>query len=320
MQEKPDRLMRVIARFTACDRVFAAGVMTMARYCLMDALGCALQAFESADCVQHIGPIVAGTVVPHGARVPGTTLQLDPVKATCDISILIRWFDFNAVWYTGDSPADALGTVLAVSDYVSRRRAARGGQPLLMRTVLADLIKAYEIHGMLVQCKQDRQPRNRAGFDADREDRGSGGGDPHTRRQRAGDRQRAVEFPCRSAAAQSVPRMAAHRAAQVVGGGRRGKPCRAIRVVQRCRRNGLCVGAERCKLGIREDVFQRQALRYYRASVARKERSVFRRLYFITCEIAESAALASITSSNFGSCFMHDAATGVDRAGAHGAG
>ena len=148
-KRKPDRLMSVIARYAARDRVFAGDAMRMARFCLMDALGCAIQALDSAECAQRIGPMVAGTVVPNGARVPGTQFQLDPVKATFDISCLIRWFDFNAVWYTGGSPADTLGTVLAVCDYVSRRDAARGAQPLRMKEVLGCLIKAYEIHGML---------------------------------------------------------------------------------------------------------------------------------------------------------------------------
>lgn len=150
--------MDVIARYAARDVIFARDAMNMARYCLMDALGCALQAFDSAECTLHVGPVVPGTVVPEGARVPGTQFQLDPIKATFDISCLIRWFDFNAVWYTGGSPADTLGTVLAVSDYVSRRNAARGGEPLRMKEVLAYLIKAYEIHGMLSSSNKIDRP------------------------------------------------------------------------------------------------------------------------------------------------------------------
>lgn len=146
---RPDRLLRVIANYVVRDAVYSTASMNMARYCLMDALGCALQAFDSAECTRHIGPVVPGTVVPNGACVPGTRFQLDPVKAAFDISCLIRWFDFNAVWFAGGSPADTLGTVLAIADYVSRRAVARGGQAMRMKEVLGYLIKAYEIHGML---------------------------------------------------------------------------------------------------------------------------------------------------------------------------
>ncbi len=155
---RPDRILSVIARYTAADLRFDREAMTMARYCLMDALGCALQALDSAESTLHVGPVVPGTVVPNGARVPGTGFQLDPVKAAFDISCLIRWFDFNAVWYTGGSPADTLGTVLAVCDYASRRSAAQGLLPLSMKEVLTYLIKAYEIHGMLSSANKIDRP------------------------------------------------------------------------------------------------------------------------------------------------------------------
>ena len=123
---EPDALLRRIADYVVESPVNGGEAMNMARYCLMDALGCGMQAFNAPECMMHIGPIVAGTVVPDGARVPGTQLQLDPVKAAFDITCLIRWFDFNAVWYTGGSPADSLGAVLSASDYVSRRNVSEG--------------------------------------------------------------------------------------------------------------------------------------------------------------------------------------------------
>ena len=44
-----------------------------ARYCLMDTLGCGLLALRFPECTKHLGPMVAGTTVPFGARVPGTS-------------------------------------------------------------------------------------------------------------------------------------------------------------------------------------------------------------------------------------------------------
>jgi len=85
-QVQLDQVLSVIADYVVRSAVYPVAAMKMARYCLMDALGCALQAFASAECTRHLGPVVAGTVVPNGARVPGTRFQLDPAKAAFDIS------------------------------------------------------------------------------------------------------------------------------------------------------------------------------------------------------------------------------------------
>src|SRR5690606_37258863 len=69
-----------------------------ARHCLIDTLGCGLEALEYPACTKLLGPIVPGTVVPHGARVPGTPYQLDPVQAAFNIGAMIRWLDFNDTW------------------------------------------------------------------------------------------------------------------------------------------------------------------------------------------------------------------------------
>src|SRR4051812_41500303 len=98
---KPDALLERLAEYAAERQSYRSEAMQMARYCLMDALGCAMQAFEAPECLAHIGPVVPGTFVPDGARVPGTPYLLDPIKAAFDITCLVRWFDFNATWYTG---------------------------------------------------------------------------------------------------------------------------------------------------------------------------------------------------------------------------
>lgn len=66
-----------------------------AHYCLLDTLGCGLEALEYPACKKLLGPIVPGTVVPNGVRVPGTQFQLDPVQAAFNIGAMIRWLDFN---------------------------------------------------------------------------------------------------------------------------------------------------------------------------------------------------------------------------------
>lgn len=122
-----------------------------ARHCLIDSLGCALEALEYPACTKLLGPIVKGTVVPHGARVPGTQFQLDPVQAAFNIGAMVRWLDFNDTWLAAEwgHPSDNLGAILSLADWLSRSAIASGRPPLLMRDVLSAMIKAHEIQGCL---------------------------------------------------------------------------------------------------------------------------------------------------------------------------
>ncbi|MEQ6915910.1 2-methylcitrate dehydratase [Halomonas aquatica] len=122
-----------------------------ARHCLMDTLGCGLLALRFPECTKHLGPLVEGTVVPHGARVPGTSFRLDPVKAAWDIGAIIRWLDYNDTWLAAEwgHPSDNLGGILAVADHLSQKRVADGCSPLAMRVVLEAMIMAHEIQGVL---------------------------------------------------------------------------------------------------------------------------------------------------------------------------
>ena len=92
-----------------------------------------------------------GTVVPQGAKVPGTQFQLDPVQAAFSIGAMIRWLDFNDTWLAAEwgHPSDNLGGILAVADWLSRTAVAAGKPPLTMRAVLAGMIKAHEIQGCI---------------------------------------------------------------------------------------------------------------------------------------------------------------------------
>jgi 2-methylcitrate dehydratase len=124
---------------------------TTARHCLIDTLGCGLEALEYPACTKLLGPIVPGTIVPNGARVPGTVYQLDPVQAAFNIGAMIRWLDFNDTWLAAEwgHPSDNLGGILAVADWLSRTAVASGLPPLKMRAVLTAMIKAHEIQGCI---------------------------------------------------------------------------------------------------------------------------------------------------------------------------
>jgi len=122
-----------------------------ARNILMDTLGCGLEALEYPAACKLIGPVVPGTVVPNGVKVPGTQFQLDPIQAAFSIGALIRWLDFNDTWLAAEwgHPSDNLGGILAVADWLSRVAVAAGKKPLIMRDVLTAMIKAHEIQGVI---------------------------------------------------------------------------------------------------------------------------------------------------------------------------
>jgi len=151
VRPEPDRELRAIADYVLDHEIRSGEAFETARHCLMDSLGCALLALRYPECTKHLGPIVPGTVVPHGARVPGTPFELDPVKAAFDIGTMIRWLDFNDTWLAAEwgHPSDNLGAILAVADHLSRRAVAAGRRPLTMRDVLDAMIRAHEIQGVL---------------------------------------------------------------------------------------------------------------------------------------------------------------------------
>ena len=159
----PDQELVNIAEFVANYDVDSTEAYNTARNCLIDTLGCGLLALRFPECTKHLGPLVPGTSVRHGARVPGTSHELDPVKAAWDIGCIIRWLDYNDTWLAAEwgHPSDNLGGILAVGDYLSRVAVAGGKQPLSMRDVLTAMIKAHEIQGVLAL----ENSYNRVGLD-----------------------------------------------------------------------------------------------------------------------------------------------------------
>src|ERR1700712_3098445 len=122
-----------------------------ARYCLLDTLGCGLQALDFPACTRLLGPVVPGLTMQRGARVPGTDFELDPVTAAFNIGTMIRWLDFNDTWLAAEwgHPSDNLGGILAIADWLTRNAVATGKKPLSMKDVLVGMIKAHEIQGCI---------------------------------------------------------------------------------------------------------------------------------------------------------------------------
>ena len=153
VRPEPDAILQQIADYVLeVERITSDEALDTARLCLMDALGCGLLALNYPDCTKLLGPIVPGATMPGtGARVPGTSYELDPIQAAFNIGTIVRWLDFNDTWLAAEwgHPSDNLGAILAVGDYLSRNAIRAGDEAFTMRDVLIAMIQAYEIQGIL---------------------------------------------------------------------------------------------------------------------------------------------------------------------------
>ncbi|WP_077928652.1 bifunctional 2-methylcitrate dehydratase/aconitate hydratase [Wohlfahrtiimonas populi] len=149
--QKFDQVIQDIVSYVTAYEIKSDLAYQTAHYCLLDTLGCGLEALDYPACTKLMGPVVPGTTVPNGAKVPGTQFQLDPVQAAFNIGAMIRWLDFNDTWLAAEwgHPSDNLGGILAVADWLSRVAIANGKKPLTMKAVLTGMIKAHEIQGCI---------------------------------------------------------------------------------------------------------------------------------------------------------------------------
>src|SRR5437016_9094682 len=147
----PDAVLTAIADYARNFAVRSETAYATARYCLMDTLACGFQALKYPACRKLLGPLVPGAVMPGGARIPGTSFELEPVQAAFNIGAMIRWLDFNDTWLAAEwgHPSDNLGAILAVADYLARNAIMSGKTPLRVRGVLTAMIEAHEIQGVL---------------------------------------------------------------------------------------------------------------------------------------------------------------------------
>lgn len=147
-----DELLSKIARYALEFEINSPLAYETARYCLMDTVGCGLLALNFPACTKLLGPVVEGAEFrPLGAKIPGTSYQLEPERAAFNIGAMVRWLDFNDTWLAAEwgHPSDNLGAIWAVADYLSRKNIAIGKEPLKVKDVLSAMIKAHEIQGIL---------------------------------------------------------------------------------------------------------------------------------------------------------------------------
>lgn len=147
----PDKVLVAIADYVLHYEIKNELAWKTAHHCLLDTLGCGFEALTYPACTKLLGPIVKNTVVPNGAKVPGTSFVLDPIQAAFNIGTMVRWLDFNDTWLAAEwgHPSDNLGGILAVADWLSRTHIAEGKEPLTMKQVLEAMIMAHEIQGVI---------------------------------------------------------------------------------------------------------------------------------------------------------------------------
>ncbi|TFJ93184.1 bifunctional 2-methylcitrate dehydratase/aconitate hydratase [Lentibacillus salicampi] len=162
-QKTADAILEEIADYVLNQDITSEEAFSTAHYILLDTLGCGILALNYPECTKLLGPVVSGTVVPNGTRVPGTPHVLDPVQGAFNIGAMIRWLDYNDTWLAAEwgHPSDNLGGILAVADYVSQERLANGQEPVKVEEVLEMMVKAHEIQGVLAL----ENSLNRVGLD-----------------------------------------------------------------------------------------------------------------------------------------------------------
>ncbi|WP_174614496.1 bifunctional 2-methylcitrate dehydratase/aconitate hydratase [Virgibacillus ihumii] len=162
-QKAVDEILEEIADYVLNKEITSEEAFSTAHHVLIDTLGCGILSLNYPECTKLLGPVVPGTIVPNGARVPGTSYVLDPVQGAFNIGAIIRWLDYNDTWLAAEwgHPSDNLGGILAVADYVSQERLSKGEDPVQMQEVLEMMIKAHEIQGILAL----ENSLNRVGLD-----------------------------------------------------------------------------------------------------------------------------------------------------------
>ena len=146
-----DPVIKKIAEYVLNYNVESSDAIETAKNCLIDSIGCGLLALKFPACTKHLGPMVEGTIVPFGVRVPGTNYSLDPLKGAWDIGCIIRWLDFNDTWLAAEwgHPSDNLGSILALGDHISQRNISNNLPPISIKSILELMVKAHEIQGVL---------------------------------------------------------------------------------------------------------------------------------------------------------------------------
>lgn len=140
-----------IADYATTFVINGGSAIDTARDCLVAALTRGFEALRDPARASLVGPLVPGAMMPGGARIPGTSLELDPPQAAFCLGTMFCWMQDNEPEPQAPLlPATAsLAALLATADYRARKAIMEGASPPKTRDVLAATVKAVEIQGVL---------------------------------------------------------------------------------------------------------------------------------------------------------------------------
>lgn len=153
-------LVTAIGDYAANYAMDSDSAIQTARHCLIDALGRVLEALHDPSCAPLIGPLVPGALMPGGARVPGTSLELDPAQAAFCLALMLTRPVGGGPWLSSVNGCggDPFGAILAAADFQARKATMEGTAPLKVRDLLAALAKGLEIQGRLTLAVENGTP------------------------------------------------------------------------------------------------------------------------------------------------------------------
>ena len=88
----PDQALTDMAHYVESYAITSPEAYRMARYCLIDSLGCAVESLHFPECVKLLGPIMPGTLYPNGVKVPGTRFELEKMPVENRVWLPKRFF------------------------------------------------------------------------------------------------------------------------------------------------------------------------------------------------------------------------------------
>lgn len=161
--EEPSKVLSFLAAladYAAAFTISGESTLAPARRCLIEALARGFESLRDPRLARRIAPIVPGAVMPGGSRVPGTSLELDPVQAAFCFSLMLTRSAGGDARLTPDGAraVGSLGPILTLADYQARKATMEGKPPPKVRDVLAALLKALEIQGAILALDGEPSP------------------------------------------------------------------------------------------------------------------------------------------------------------------
>src|SRR2546421_10177636 len=98
VRPRPDKVLVDIADYVSKPEIGSAEAYATARLCLMDTLGCGLEALEYPACTKLLGPLGPETAAARRARAPRPPVGLEPGPGPLNIGAAFPRLDFYDTW------------------------------------------------------------------------------------------------------------------------------------------------------------------------------------------------------------------------------